>query len=367
VTGYAPPVNDPLYPLNGKTVYLDKYEITAGRMRAFVDAVTANQGGVPNIKNYMTAHRPARWNLAWEAILPSAFAGTQPGVTYEIRNPTPNQANSGALFGNLYPGRDVVPGQYGVWGITSTDPTAIINGQTTIYPSLFDTFGEQTFFPEYPTDDNHQWGWAWPDYPVSHDINCSNSAGSVGFGTYWLPSDVDPSTNRQFPQSTSDTRALNCTTNAMFTAFCAWDGGQLVTEDVMTYVVGGTTWGSGGSCPGCRIGPPVECGTLNMKSDSTGACYAPLPYQASNDVTKDDSGRIFPPGVVAADVVHLNAGDEGWYDLKGNLLELVVSNDDRFAYNGYGIGYSSITNHRGQIITARFKQGSLGARCMRLK
>ncbi|MCL2779328.1 MAG: hypothetical protein FWD73_15140 [Polyangiaceae bacterium] len=372
VTGYAPPVGDPLYPLNGKTVYLDKYEITAGRMRAFVDAVTANRGGVPDIKSYMAANRPARWNLAWEAVLPSAYSGTQPGVTYEIRNPTPSQANSGALFGNLYPGADVVPSQYGVWNTPSTGAYAVMNGPQTIYPSIVNTFGEQTFFPEYPL--NYTIQPYPPDYAVSHNLNCANNPGSYGFGTYWLAQ-----SGKQFPQSEMDMRALNCTTNAMFTAFCAWDGGQLVTEDVMTYVVNGTTWPSG-SCAGingkaCRIGSAGgDCVGLNLKSDSIGACLNLDPYYSPNtNNDMDDSGRIFPPGRLAdsknpvIDIVQINAGDEGWYDLKGNLMELVVSKDDRFAYNGYGIGYSSITNHRGQIITARFKEGSMGARCMRLK
>ena len=40
----------------GKAVYLDKYEITAGRMRAFVDAIAAANGGTPNIKGYIAAH-----------------------------------------------------------------------------------------------------------------------------------------------------------------------------------------------------------------------------------------------------------------------------------------------------------------------
>ncbi|MCL2779330.1 MAG: hypothetical protein FWD73_15150 [Polyangiaceae bacterium] len=360
------------YPsVNGKTVYLDKYEITAGRMRAFVDAVTANRGGVPDIKGYMAAHPPARWNSAWEAVLPSAYFDTQPGVTYEIRRPTPttpNGADSGALFGYLYPGPDLIPGTFYIYG--SMSPTV---GQYTIFPSIYDTFGEGSFFPEY-SDQN----------AVYHNLNCDNKSNSYGFGTYWLAPSGD--INRQFPQSTMDKQALNCTTNAMFAAFCAWDGGQLVTEDVMKYVVDGTTWSPksshGGSCTAnkgkvCRIDVAfpdcpsnADCTCINKRSDSgtPGPCsnLSP-PYQASGN-TADDSGRIFPPGRIAADVVRVgDAVDEGWYDLKGNLLELVVSNDDRFAYNGYGIGYSSITHHAGQIITARFKEGSMGARCMRLK
>jgi len=361
------------YPqVNGQTVYLDKYEITAGRMRAFINAVVTSQGGNPNgpvtqndqyydVKSYMAAHRPARWNMQWEAVLPSAYYDNQPAVVYQIKNPTPTPAQSDplGLYGYLYPGPDVVPGK-----LYNLDASPMTVGSLSIYPGIFETFGEQDFFPEYTADSA---------YGATHNLNCSNAAGSYGFGTYWLP--AGGNINRGFPQADMDSRALNCTTNAMFAAFCAWDGGQLVTEDVMTYVVGGTTWspsaggGSGYTCTGatCRIGAPgADCNGYNLKSDSAGACTALPPYEG-NGTTTDDSGRIFPPGSIAADVVRIVNTDEGWYDLKGNLLEMVVSADDRFAYNGYGIGYASITHHRGQVVTARFKEGSTGARCMRLK
>jgi len=358
------------YPrVNGKTVYLDKYEITAGRMRAFIDAVTTAQGGVPDVKSYMAAHKPERWNPAWGAVLPSAYSADtgQPEVTYEIESPTPDLAYSDplGLYGYLYPGPDIVPGS-----LFNINP-AMATGPQTIQPGIFETFGEEDFFPEY-----------YDSYARDHNVNCSNAAGSWGFGTYWLrPSgDID----RQFSQADMDKRALNCTTNAMFAAFCAWDGGQLVTEDVMTYVVGGTTWSPssyGGTdlyCTDrdtgetCRIGSffdmSSDCDGLNLKFDSAvgGACSNLDPYVESGS-DKDDSGRIFPPGSIEEDVVQIVNTDEGWYDLKGNLIEMVVSDDNRFAYNGYGIGYSSTSWHRAEVVTARFKEGSAGARCMRLK
>ncbi|MBX3224846.1 MAG: hypothetical protein KF795_30300, partial [Labilithrix sp.] len=330
---------------DGKTVYLDKYEITAGRMRAFVDAVTAVQGGVPNVKAYMSANRPARWNLAWEAVLPSNTGpNNQPGVTYTIANPTP--AASQPLSGFLYPGQDVnlaVRTQSG-WNVSS--------GSFTIYPGIAQTFGEYHFFPEYT-----------PEYAGSHALNCSNETQSYGVGTYWQPAatiqamSAKPAAQvpgKAFSQAVMDRRALNCTTFAMFAAFCAWDGGQLVTEDVMQHVVNG------------RIGSAGNClNGINMASDGSNACYA-VWYEASGS-TADDSGRIAPPGRVAADVVKIVAGDEGWFDLKGNLLETVVKSNDRFDYKGYGLGYGSITHHRAQIMTPRHKGGSFGARCMRLK
>ncbi len=329
----------------GKTVYLDKYEITAGRMRAFVDAVSAAQGGAPDVKTYMSTRRPARWNLAWEAVLPSNLGpNNQPAVTFTIANPTP--AASQPLSGFLYPGQDVnlsVRTQGG-WNVSS--------GSFAIYPGIAQTFGEQHFFPEYT-----------PEYAATHALNCSNELGSYGLGTYWQPAatiqamSVKPAAEvpgKAFSQAVMDQRALNCTTFAMFAAFCAWDGGELVTEEVMQHVVGGRIGGAGN----CTNG-------INMAADGSTACYS-IWYEASGS-TADDSGRIAPPGRIAADVVKIAATDEGWFDLRGNLLETVVKSNDRFDYKGYGLGYGSITHHRAQIMTPRHKGASFGARCMRLK
>lgn len=68
VPGYA----DPAQP--GKKVYLDKYEVTAGRVRKFLDSITA-QYGKPDVKSWITAHPPAVWNPAWTELLPSDVDG----------------------------------------------------------------------------------------------------------------------------------------------------------------------------------------------------------------------------------------------------------------------------------------------------
>lgn len=67
--------------------------------------------------------------------------------------------------------------------------------------------------------------------------------------------------------------------------------------------------------------------------------------------------------------MRINAGDEPWMDLIGNLEEITLRNTDdpavRFRYKGYGHQYGSITHHRNQWTTPRGKSGSIGARCMR--
>lgn len=59
--------NDANHP--GKTVYLDKYEVTAGRVRAFIESVKAQYGGVPNVRQWIADHPPAVWNAGWNQYL----------------------------------------------------------------------------------------------------------------------------------------------------------------------------------------------------------------------------------------------------------------------------------------------------------
>jgi Sulfatase-modifying factor enzyme 1 len=56
-------------PVRGKRIALDKYNITAGRMRAFLNAT---QG---DVKRFITTSKPANWDEAWTAFLPSGYEG----------------------------------------------------------------------------------------------------------------------------------------------------------------------------------------------------------------------------------------------------------------------------------------------------
>ena len=69
VTGYT----DALHP--GKQVYLDKYEITAGRVRAWIEAMAKAYGGEPNVRAWIAANKPAVWSDAWSEFLPEGFEG----------------------------------------------------------------------------------------------------------------------------------------------------------------------------------------------------------------------------------------------------------------------------------------------------
>ena len=325
----------------GKKVYVDKYEITAGRMRAFFDWLVATRGG-PDVKGYMAANRPARWVNGWENTLPSANVGVL--ASFTTQNPTVDL---------LYPGQDK-------YLITSTQSTwSVANGNWQIDPGYYYAMGGTHFFPEYVTGP----GWPAPDYAASHNLNCGNSAQGYGFGTYWYPDnivkDFSGGVKKFFSQEVMDRRALNCTPFGLYAAMCAWDGGQLVTSEVMDYIggAGQTRFKVNGSAPTCANG-------IISGGDGSTACYA-LYWDPGTDY--DDSGRVAPPGRIPADGVVLAQGDEPWRDMKGNLVETVLKPDNTFDYRSYGIGHASIIHHRNQISTPRMKAGSFGARCMRFR
>lgn len=343
VTGYS----DPRQP--GKAVFLDKYEITAGRMRTFVSAVSA-VAGAPNIKAFMAANRPARWVNGWENALPASAEGQT--ESYAITDPTTDP---------LYPGPDryLLNRTQSSWGVNTGNYTF----QPGLYVSLL-TPGAG-FFPEYYAGA----GWPNAEYAATHNQNCSTTVGSYGYGTFYLPDNVAMAYTggrRYFTQDQMDVKSLSCATFAMMAAFCAWDGGQLATQEVWDYVsANGSRITVNGQTPSCSNG-------INSGGDGTTRCDGiaqPLVYYYPPDGgnTFDASARIAAPGRVAADLVELSPGVEGWRDMKGNVLEAVLKADNTFDYRGYGIGYGSVVHHRNQISTPRMMAGSFGARCMRFK
>ncbi len=343
VTGYV----DPRQP--GKTVYLDKYEVTAGRMRAFIAAVSA-ANGLPNVKAFMAARRPARWVNGWEDALPVSNEGV--AVPFTVTDPTTNL---------LYPGQD----RY----LTNRTQTSwyVQSGNYSFRPGLYVSLSNPgaQFFPEYVTGP----GWPTNDYAITHAQNCSTTAGSYGYGTFYLDRAVIQTytggVGRFFTQDQMDVKALNCASFGLLAAMCAWDGGQIATTEVYDFVTANNSRLVSGGTPACSNG-------INSGADGSTRCdglsnpYVYF-YPPDGGNTYDGSARVAPPGRVAADVVTLPAGGEGWRDMKGNLLEVALKPDNTFDFRGYGLGWSSVTHHRNQESTPRMVGGAFGARCMRFK
>ena len=397
---------------NGKTVYVDKYEITAGRMRAFVDAT----GG--NVKAWIQAHPPTRWNNTWNNELPTA-KHTSANINIDNSTLYPNDATYHLAANH--------PTQGTSWFVTAANYSSDVG--------LDIVLGEPTLFPEFfaqapPWEEDH--------YSANHASNCYNEALSEGFSTYWFPkSEMNTvllgSKGKYFTQEQMDEKSLSCATFAMMAAFCAWDGGQLMTAEVSDYITnntvsplyfsnggnfiyqngklatkGNTTCAGDGSIVTYSDGatPCIKSGIPDAydypfdyaRPELLAACSGKSLNQSCTAVTPpgaagvtisggctdvgggtlgcrekhDGSGRVAPPGRLVADVTLQDgapAGTEPWMDMIGNLQEAVfkAGETQRFDYRGYGIAYGSIQHHKMQQTTPRYKGASFGARCMRFK
>lgn len=268
---------------------LDKYEITAGRIRAFVDAVTAANGGVPNVRAFATA-----------------YAASHPGS--QLADVVDN-----------YPGLiDVLPDHAGP---TGANPLPYHLG-------------------------------AAPLDPINTLDGCYIGPDAYGHATYWQPSaDLKPlgvgypDVNgvrdgvRKISRVELDKKSMNCVMPIMLAAFCAWDGGELSrTEDfrevwgrnplVLPRSTGGTTtiyipWAAELSIGqwNFRNGHGLACNPIFQGcADPQNNFYAfPAGFAASDD----DSPAVGAPGRFPMDVTAIrSANGEGWFDIGGNMMDM---------------------------------------------
>lgn len=378
VKGFA----DPARP--GKKVYLDKYEITVGRVRAFLADMAAKHGGAPNVRAWIAAHRPTIWDPSWDVFLPADVDGET--VTVDRR-----------LLGDprgWWPGAPPVPAQDQP---RKTGTDFQFNGSLFVY---------------------------------LHGNNCStHGPSSYGFPTWFYPAAVLAKLGPDFPPRADGTdfmgavipasehlevKSMNCITNALLQAFCHWDGGQLATDDVLDFVTASPP--TLGNRPGCgtQIGtedPPTSdaatkggrCADLALVNASYDAgASLPSPNHPLNAIrymypyfpqgtAHDKAWQIAAPGRgtmaangEAVDQVRIDPGDEPWMDLAGNLSEAVLTMDGatftgRFGLKYRGIGFQSARSQlnfdpqwdqgagKARAERAEAKSALAGGRCMRFR
>ncbi len=267
---------------------LDKFEITAGRIRAFIDAVSAMNAGVPNVRAFAKA--------------------------YALANPGSQLA-------------DVV----------------------TNYPGLIDVLPDHAG-PDGAVPLPYHLGAA-PLDPINTLDGCYIGKDAYGHATYWQPStdlkplgvgypggDGKPDGVRKISRVELDKKAMNCVMPIMLSAFCAWDGGELARTADFREV-----WGQDGvQIPAANGNPTtvyipwaaaLSIGEWNFRNGHGLACnpvfsgcvnpqpnfYAfPLPH----DPASDDSAAIGAPGRFPKDVTKIrSANGEGWFDIGGNMMD----------------------------------------------
>lgn len=275
---------------------LDKYEITAGRFREFIEALAAANGGDPDIRTY--------------------------AKTYAAANPSSELGK----IATKYPGLlDILP--------STKDPNAPL--------PLAVHLG------------------AFPLDPMNQLDGCFVGPGSYGHATYWqepsalkpfgvgYPSD-SPDGVRKYPREVLDTKPLNCVMPLVMAAFCNWDGGELArTTDyreifgqqstdigngnVVFYAwdhllkVGEFNWRNGNGEQGCAP-PSLVAGWPNCQNPQPSFFTSPIPSVALAD---DETPYISAPGRFPLDVTKARSkSGEGWYDIGGDMLEAAWPNTD---------------------------------------
>lgn len=174
---------------NPSAFRLDKYQITAGRIRRFLDAV----GG--NVQGWVQANRanilaPNQLPDALDRFLPTGF--TQP----------------------------------------DSHDTCSSEGQS--YPCNFGALNQVSGF-RYNNDPGGDSGYG-----------CYMSPGGYGSRTFFTTPAEDAAAgqgeSRQngVPRERAEEKAMNCVTYYILAAFCAWDGGRLETIDEYNAAYGGT-------------------------------------------------------------------------------------------------------------------------------
>ncbi len=243
---------------------LDKYEITAGRMRSFVTAVG------PNVR---------AWVASYVAANPGSQLDQLTTLAPVVRNLYP-ATRSGALNVVAHLGAIDIDNYNGIRGCSNWyDPANVNSGN----------FGASTYWQ--------------PDADIAQ---------------YGIPP-------RTIPRTTLDAKPLTCVTSMMLAAFCAWDGGELARHADFMDAWGTYTTSIGPVDPGrpsynwCN-GRPGN-GGWNCQNTALGNGGIFYEFPKNQNESRDLSIWIAAPGRFTTDASYLKSGGESWYDLTANLGE----------------------------------------------
>ena len=366
-------------PLNDNSARIDKYEITAGRMRQFIASVGND------VQGWVSTHRAITSAQIPDDMVPYLPTGLKTPVK-TIRQCLPDGSNCAD-----------VPLPLGVYAY----------------------LGNAAILRDRPCPNCGQGCYVG---------TLANRA--YGHPTYWWPDTVQTvefnQVARAFTQQQLDVKSLNCTPQLLFAAFCAWDGGRLPTTAELGGNSPNSAWGNNNypwgnqspydttttadphrityAYPTQETSPwyfvpsviPGNSGFSNVAEATTynwtnhnpfrsdNGQGMPMPYiryvypfiTSSNWDQTDQAFAIAAPGRFVNDYHANAAGTDGWNDIGSNLMESTATqsgNDDtdhngwrRYqwvggSWEGHGIqrgGYDG----NGNTLT---KYGKMGARCAR--
>ena len=257
---------------------LDRYEITSGRLREFVETLRTLGAGNPDVRAY--AHQ------------------------YATAHPASQLAEIDAKYSGLL---DVLPDHGGPTGAL---PLPVHLG-------------------------------AFPMDPINTLDGCYTATGTDGHASYWQdPADVgvyhvgDGAGVRVYPREDYDEKPVNCVMPIMLATFCAWDGGELARTSDYHEI-----WGRNGVAVGSTtVYVPWQAllpvGDFDWRNGHGAACPIPgwpgcmnpqplfYEYPVGGNHNDDDAPAIGAPGRFPNDVTKIrSASGDGWFDVGGNLME----------------------------------------------
>ncbi|MDB4943066.1 MAG: hypothetical protein JWP97_2600 [Labilithrix sp.] len=311
---------------------LDKYEITAGRFRTFINSVG------PDVRTW--------------------------AKTFATANPTSQLASLVALGGP-----SVAPG--------GGDLTSILPAQ--------DVAGAHSLTAHLETDiDNYDGVRGCVN---DYDPGVAGS-GNYSANTYWMDKthmNAVQIEERALARSYSDEKSMNCAMPLMFAAFCAWDGGEMATladyrdawvKPTDTYPWGPTdvkrpnynfcngTYNNGGFK--CQCDPTVHpdatkqdsCPAGGVPGFSGGGTFYEWPR--NTDRSRDNEPLIGAPGRFLGDATVKKSGGESWMDLWANLAE--YTGDFTASASRTWCDYSAGVNAGDPTCTRSGHAGNLGTK-----
>ena len=256
-------------PLPSSTsVRLDKYEVTAGRMRQFITAVG------PNIHDWVTAQ---------------IAAGTTAGNTMSTQIPSVVRPFLPTTDDTSQPLNLLLQLGAGL-GVMNTDQPSAEQGC-------------------YVADG----AYGAAEYRLDDDVLIANG----------LPA-------RTYTQAQLDEKPMNCAPYWLMAAFCAWDGGALPTPAQQAEAWGTSQypWGPNMVPDPYPTNTPVQDFTTTVNYFNNTELFYHFPDYSGSQNHDDNSGYISAPGRFVLDVTAASsANGDHWYDLGADMMEFAATVD----------------------------------------
>lgn len=272
------------------TVKLDKYEVTSGRFRQFVESIPGQ-----NIRKWVAdeiaAATPTGQRLATD-------------IPANMRDLLPASATPGDPLNVII--------QTGALVMDTTEPS--------MSQGCYTDWDKANAQGAYVTGAYGHATYWWPQATLQAQVGPSQ------YPTTEPDPAKRPNKGRRFTREQYDEKSMNCTPYWLYAAFCAWDGGRLPTPAEVNEAWGATVYPWGTNTVSFPVGNDATDfnTTINYYNTNSGYFYG-FPEFAD---ARDEAGHIAAPGRFIKDKTTATSpgNGESWMDLGANLMEVTRYN-----------------------------------------